>query len=121
MIVIVTYSIYLLFCLAFTYWVGKNLFQSGRIFLLDSFNENEEKADSVNRLLLVGFYLVNFGLVSLFMAFGPKPKSPIEAFEYLAVKIGIVLVVLGGMHYFNMRNIAKMRSKALSKFAAEPN
>jgi hypothetical protein len=51
---------------------------------------------------------VNFGLVSLFLSVGTKPANSIEAFEYLAHKIGIVLVVLGGMHFLNMRNIAKI-------------
>ena len=77
-------------------------------------------ADAVNKMLLVGFYLVNIGFVSLFLQFGDKPESLIEAIEYISTKIGVVLLVLGGMHYFNMRNIAKMRSKALFKPKPKP-
>lgn len=115
MMTITFYAMYVLFSLAFTFWVGTNLFRSGRIFLMDSFQQDERKADAVNQLLLVGFYLVNIGLVSLFLSVGQKPTTVIEAFELLAHKIGIVLLVLGGMHFFNMRNISQMRTKALSR------
>ncbi len=72
-------------------------------------------ADSVNHLLLVGFYLVNFGFVSLFLRFGVKPTGAVDGIEYVATKVGVVLLVLGAMHFFNMFNIAKMRKKAKSK------
>jgi hypothetical protein len=32
--------------------------------------------------------------------------------EYISTKIGIVLLALGGMHFFNMFNFANMRSRA---------
>src|SRR3712207_7026266 len=41
------------------------LFRSGRAFLIDAFHQNEALADSVNHLLVVGFYLINLGYVSL--------------------------------------------------------
>ena len=34
------------------------------------------------------------------------------AFEFLATKLGVVLLVLGAMHFFNMFNFDKMRKKA---------
>ncbi|HEX4924787.1 MAG TPA: hypothetical protein VFV50_11905 [Bdellovibrionales bacterium] len=112
MFIAAIYLIYITFSVSFTYWVGRNLHTNGRIFLLDSFKQDERMADSVNQLLLVGFYLVNFGIVSLFLAIGSRPTNLVEGIEYLSYKVGIVLVILGGMHYFNMRNIANMRSKA---------
>jgi hypothetical protein len=115
MIIIVTYIVYLIFTCSFTFWVGNNLHRNGKIFLLDSFYDNEKKADSVNQLLLVGFYLINFGVVSLFLSIGRPPTTPVEAVEYLATKIGVVLIILGGMHFFNMRNISKMSAKAIAR------
>ena len=46
-------------------------------------------------------------------ACGEKPQTAVEALEYIATKIGIVLLVLGCMHFFNVFNFAKMRGKAL--------
>ena len=111
----ITYIIYASLSTSLTVWVGRTLFTNGRIFIIDSFRGNVEMADAVNKMLLVGFYLVNIGFVSLFLQYGNKPDNLIEAIEYISTKIGVVLLVLGGMHYFNMRNIAKMRRKSLFK------
>jgi hypothetical protein len=116
----ITYTIYTILSLALTVWVGRTLFGNGRIFIIDSFNGNIEMADAVNKLLLVGFYLLNIGFVSLYLKYGDQPESLIQAIEYISTKIGVVLIVLGVMHYFNMRNIAKMRSKALRKPPPQP-
>lgn len=122
MYVPLSYIIYLLFSVGFTYWVGRNLHRNGRVFLMDAFKQDETMADSVNNLLLVGFYLVNFGLVSLFLSYGAKPsEDPMAAIEYISFKIGVVLVVLGGMHYFNMKNIAKIRSKSRHNHQPAPS
>jgi hypothetical protein len=70
---IITYALYIIITVGLTYWVGKTLYKNGRVFILESFHGNDQMADSVNHLLLVGFYLVNFGFVSLFLKFGEKP------------------------------------------------
>ena len=116
----ITYILYTALSMSLTVWVGRTLFVNGRIFIIDSFNGNIEMADAVNKMLLIGFYLVNIGLVSLFLQFGHKPETPIEAIEYISAKMGIVLLALGAMHYFNMRNIAQMRRKAIYKAHTKP-
>jgi len=110
-----TYTLYLILSLGITIWVARTLHKNGRIFLVEAFNDNEKIADSVNHLLVVGFYLVNFGFVSLFLKYGRPPTNNQEVFEYLSSKIGVVLVVLGIMHFFNIFNFAKMRSKAKTR------
>jgi len=112
---IITYILYILISVGLTYWVGKTLHTNGRVFIVESFKGNEQMADSVNHLLLVGFYLINFGFVSLFLRFGAKPTGAVDGIEYVATKVGVVLLVLGAMHFFNMFNIAKMRKKAKNK------
>jgi hypothetical protein len=109
------YVVYAIVSAALTLWVGNTLFTRGRIFILESFKGDAAAADSVNHLLRVGFYLVNFGFVSLFLSYGNHPSTAVEGIEYISTKLGIVLVVLGAMHFFNMRNIANMRSKAQTK------
>ena len=71
-----SYSLYLLISLAMTVWVGRTLFTHGRPFLVDAFRGNEELADSVNHLLIVGFYLVNLGYVTLMMAGQRAASAP---------------------------------------------
>jgi hypothetical protein len=48
-----------------TIWVVRNLYKRGAIFLVDVFQGNRGLADSVNHLLVVGFYLINIAFVSL--------------------------------------------------------
>jgi hypothetical protein len=108
---VVCYSIYLAISIALTTWVGHTLHKNGRVFLLQAFHENETMADSVNHLLLVGFYLINVGFVAMALKYGAKPDSIQAAFEFLSTKLGLVILVLGAMHFFNMFNFDKMRRK----------
>ena len=62
---IATYLLYLVISIGLTIWVAHTLHKNGRIFLVDVFHGNEPLADSVNHLLVVGFYLINLGYVSL--------------------------------------------------------
>jgi uncharacterized integral membrane protein len=112
MSVLMTYGIYALISLSLTIWVSMTLHKNGRLFLIDAFHGNVEMADAVNHLLQVGFYLVNVGFVALFLRFGDTPTDAVTSVEYISTKIGIVLLALGGMHFFNMFNFANMRTKA---------
>ena len=59
------YFSYLAISIGITIWVARTLHSNGRVFLLDAFNGNAELADSVNHLLVVGFYLINVGYIAL--------------------------------------------------------
>lgn len=108
-----TYFAYLLLSVALTVWVAKTLHKNGRIFLVDAFGGNEPLADSINHLLVVGFYLINIGYVSLALKEGRVPHDLQEVLELLSRKVGVVLLVLGGMHFFNLFVFSKMRKRAL--------
>ncbi|MDV6375788.1 hypothetical protein [Deinococcus arenicola] len=115
MLEISSYLAYLGISLAVTVWVGRTLFSNGRIFLLDAFAGNAQMADSVNQLLRVGFYLLNFGFIALFLNTGRIPETVGGLVKQLSWQVGVVLLVLGTIHLFNMKNIAGMRSRALHK------
>jgi len=110
--VIWTYIAYLFISIGLTIWVAKTLHKSGRIFLVDSFLGNEPLADSVNHLLVVGFYLINVGFVTLALKFGDKATDTQTALEILSTKVGLVLVILGLMHFMNIYVFSKMRRRA---------
>jgi hypothetical protein len=96
-----------------TIWVARTLHKNGRIFLVDSFAGNEALADSINHLLVVGFYLINIGYVALALKEGSAPQDLRGVLEMLSGKVGVVLLVLGGMHFFNLLVFSKMRRRAL--------
>ena len=107
-----TYLVYLGISVALTIWVARTLHKNGRIFLVDSFLGNEGLADSVNHLLVVGFYLVNIGFVTLALKYGDKAVDAQTGLEILSSKVGLVLVVLGIMHFINLFVFSKMRRRA---------
>src|SRR5687767_6939004 len=100
--IVPTYLTYLLISLCLTIWVARTLHQNGRQFLIEAFGGNKELADSVNHLLVVGFYLINIGYVSLMLKIGIYPDSLPRSMEVLSSKIGLVLLVLGAMHFMNL-------------------
>ncbi len=99
-------------------WVGQTLHRNGRVFLVENFQGQEALADSINHLLLVGFYLVNFGFVSLALRYGTKPTDLVGAFEFLSTKVGLVVVILGFMHFTNMRLLVRYRTSKIFKVLA---
>lgn len=111
--IVITYLLYLAVSVTLTVWVAKTLHTNGRIFLVDAFHGNEPLADSINHLLLVGFYLINIGYVALALKYGDRAEDLQGLLEVLSTKIGVVLLVLGGMHFFNLAVFNKMRKRAL--------
>jgi hypothetical protein len=109
-----TYTAYFLASLGMTIWVARTLHRNGRLFLIEAFSGNQGLADAVNHLLLVGFYLVNLGFILLFLRVGPKPTDAVEGVEYISTKLGIVILTLGVMHFFNVFNFSRMRKKGLA-------
>src|ERR1051325_11061641 len=81
---IAVYLTYLALSVALTVWVAHTLHKNGRIFLVDVFHGNEPLADSVNHLLVVGFYLINLGFVSLALKLGYDIATPKEGIEALS-------------------------------------
>ena len=114
------YLAYLAISIALTVWVARTLHKNGRIFLVDSFLGNEGLADSVNHLLVVGFYLINVGFVSLALRYGAKAVDAQSALEILSTKVGLVLLVLGAMHFFNLYLFSKLRRRALQNGNVPP-
>jgi hypothetical protein len=110
-IIVFTYLSYISISVALTVWVARTLHKNGRVFLVDVFHGNESLADSVNHLLVVGFYLINFGYVSLALKLGYDVTSLREGIEALSWKVGLVLVVLGGMHFFNLYVFSRIRRR----------
>lgn len=105
-----TYAGYLVASVAMTVWVARTLHRNGRVFLLDAFGR-ADLADSVNHLLVVGFYLVNVGYITLALKYGAKPVDLQQSIEFFSTKLGLVLVVLGVMHFLNLAVFERVRRR----------
>lgn len=109
---VLSYSIYLPITVALTIWVAKTLFTNGKVFLVEIFHNDQLLADSVNKLLLVGFYLINIGYAVYTLKIFVVINSPQALIETLSAKIGWIILVLGAMHFFNLFILFSLRRKA---------
>ncbi len=118
--IVITYLVYVLISVTLTIWVARTLHKRGAIFLVDAFHGNAELAASVNHLLVVGFYLINIGFVSLALKTGAVIATSRQAIEMLSDKLGFVLLILGGMHFFNLFVFSRIRSRAQGNLPRRP-
>ena len=108
---VIAYVIYLLVSIALTVWVARTLSRNGRIVLADVLRGNEQLAEAVNHLLVVGFYLVNLGFVALYLSGDGTIEDTRGVFEALSTKLGVVLLVLGVMHLANVYVLNRIRRR----------
>jgi hypothetical protein len=120
---ITTYAIYLPVTILLTIWVANTLFKNGKVFLIEIFHGNKELSDSVNNLLLVGFYLVNIGYAVYTLQIDTNVVSVQDMLERLSVKVGFIILLLGAMHFFNLFVFFNLRkkAKAAEKFSLPAN
>lgn len=111
MYIVICYVAYLVISLIATVWVARTLRRNGGSFLIDAFHGNRELADSVNHLLVVGFYLINIGYVTLALHTPADVATTRGAIELVCDKIGVVLIVLGVMHFFNLYVFNRLRRR----------
>jgi hypothetical protein len=113
------YLLYLLLSIALTAWVARTLFRNGQVFLDDALHD-ERLAKSVNHLLVVGFYLLNLGYATVAIRLSGAVTDATSAVESLSVKIGLVMLVLGGVHFFNLYVLSRFRRRRLVEAAGPP-
>jgi len=118
--VVGTYIAYLVISIGLTFWVARTVHKNGRQFLVDSFHGNATLADSINHLLIVGFYLINIGYVAMALKYAAKADNLQEAVEAVSAKVGLVMVILGAMHFLNLTVFARWRRRDLLQTSPPP-
>jgi hypothetical protein len=106
-----SYMVYLVISVGVTIWVARTLHRNGAVFLVDAFHGNVELAQSVNHLLVVGFYLINLGYVTQALTTERNVETLRQAMEMVSQKIGVILIVLGVMHFFNLYVFHRLRRR----------
>lgn len=107
---IVVYGVYVVIAAALTAWLARTLFRSGVAFLHDVFGDRKELADAVNRLLVVGFYMLNLGY-ALYILRAARGLDAFEAVQFLVNRLAILLVTLAGMHFLNVLVFWRIRAR----------
>ncbi|MGH3739250.1 MAG: hypothetical protein ACRDT6_27170 [Micromonosporaceae bacterium] len=108
------YLAYLGVGIALTVVVARSLFRNGKVFLSEVFGD-EALADSVNRLLVIGFYLVSLGYVAVTIRTSTPVTSASQGLELLALKLGWVLLGIGALHALNLYALSRVRRRRLAE------
>ncbi|MFW6775229.1 hypothetical protein ACOACO_13165 [Nocardioides sp. CPCC 205120] len=106
-----THLVYLAVALPVTVWVARTLLVNGTAFLTDVYEGRAQLAGSVNRLMVVGFYLLNIGFVLLLVRVGGEVRGFADMLETLSGKLGVVLLVLGVVHLANVHTFNSIRKR----------
>ncbi len=115
------YLAYVVICVGVTIWVASTLRRHGTAFLIREESERE-RTDSLVHLLIVGFYLVNLGIISFMLRMENRVTDVQTGFELLSTKIGTVLVILGAMHFLILAVFSKSRRNEDEEFErAQPH
>jgi hypothetical protein len=113
----IVYVIYATAGVGLTIWLARTLSKNGEVFLEDVFADNPRMAAAVNRLLVVGFYLLNLGYAFVTLKASRPALTGAEAIETLAVKLGALLLALGALHFFNLYLFHRMRRRGQLRLA----
>ena len=114
------YLAYTIASVLLTIWLARTLSTHGQVFLDDVFVESPRMSQAVNRLLVVGFYLLNLGYAFLTLESGTLPEGPVAAIEILARKLGALLLALGAMHFANIFLFYRVRRRTQIRLAPPP-
>src|SRR5687768_3614385 len=117
---IAVYVVYAAVSVFLTIWLARTLSKNGEVFLDDVFIENPRMAPAVNRLLVVGFYLLNLGYALVTLKADVIAPSATEAIETLAAKLGALLLALGALHFTNLYLFHRIRRRGQIRLAPPP-
>lgn len=109
---VATYLAYAVLCVSIAVWVGRTLRRYGSIYLSEGREVNRDLYDSLAHLLVVGFYLVSFGVICFVLRVDRAVADTQAGIETLSFKLGTVLVILGGIHFCVMLALSSARRQA---------
>ena len=107
---ITVYFVYVVVAIALTAWLARTLYRSGTAFLHDVFAEKPALADAVNRLLVVGFYMLNLGY-ALFIVRTSRNLDAFGAVQFVVNRLAVLLVTLAGLHFLNVFVFWRIRAR----------
>lgn len=110
----IAYIIYLVTTYIITVHLGLVLHKNGRLFILDELGNNEKLTDFVNKILLVGYYLINLGYTAYMLSTWQHINDWVGLVCSICSMIGRIVLTLGISHYLNICVIIFLKNKKLS-------
>ena len=117
--VITVYVAYGAVAIGLTAWLARTLSHNGAVFLEDVFRDRPGLATAVNRLLVVGFYMLNLGYAFYILRAG----GGLDAFssvQYFVNRLAILLVTLAMIHFVNVLVFWRIRNRGEERHLPVP-
>ena len=111
--ILTLYSLYLVITIILTVWVARTLFRNGKcLFWSTSFYGNNSWRPLTT---VAGRFLPdwNLGYAVYTLRVTYNVGDTRQLIEELSAKTGAIILILGGMHFFNMLVFFKLRKRAL--------
>lgn len=110
---LLSYLIYVPITLFIMVYVGWICYKNGEHFLERIFVNDSDLVKIINKILLMGYYLVNLGYATFTLFLWP-PRDNLEiTIQLLSTKLGVILIVLGILHHLNIFVLAYLGPKLL--------
>ena len=117
---LIAYGLYLAGVTTTTLLVAAMIFRHGRIFIAHGFAGDEALSNATGGMLRTQFNLTALAAMLLLLRFATngnewflnaaRPATPAALFEALSVKIGLMLLIIGAMHFLTLRTINRIRA-----------
>ena len=108
---VLAYIIYILLTYLITVHVGWRFYTNGRVYILNLLQGDAPFTDFINRLLLVGYYLLNLGYAALMISLWNTIETWLQLLESIFFMTGRILLTLAFINYINMSVILWLAQK----------
>ena len=110
---IIGYLIYLSLTSIIIIKVGKFCYDNGNIFVSQLIPNHIELCHQINKMLLMGYYLLNLGYCAMTIISWEKIQTINQLIEIIATKSAIIILTIGFMHYINIILLTKYIKKLI--------
>lgn len=82
--------------------VGHICYRNGNIFVAALIPDHTELCQQINRILLVGYYLVNMGYAAMTLVDWELIDTLPQLIEVITFRISLIVYILAFLHYLNI-------------------
>jgi hypothetical protein len=105
------YIIYLFITYLITVRVGGIFYKNGRSYILTILKGDERLTDSINKILLAGYYLLNLGYATIMLSFWKTITTYAAIVASVSTMTGRIVLTLAIIHFINMYAIIMIGKK----------
>jgi hypothetical protein len=102
---IAAYAFYIIITYLITVHVGRVFYKNGRHYILSILRGDEPLTDFINKILLIGYYLMNLGYATIMLSFWKTISTWTELVSTVSTMTGRIILSLAIMHFINMYTI----------------